>query len=774
MTLAITIVLVTVPFIEVMFGTRTAIWGDVRAYITRDLETWANIRHGESPFWRNSVFSGFNALGAGQSATFYLPNILFAWLKPVVAFRWWFFLHLWMMAAGWHTWSWRRWRSPVGAVVSALSAVLTGFFVLHSMFLPYVAGLAYLPWMFLTADLIMERPRPIHSALLAAFVGAFSVLGLPMFLWLTLIPFGIVSLVQLLKPGTTLRSWIVLGSGLVLGVALGALQLIPQSVFSTGSYRQRLDHAGAFQLSAQYRHLLTTIAPSIMGGTNNWLIWKSPWLGGDLHHEVTGYLGVTFVGLALVGAWELRRNNFARAMIGVAVLGLVSALGGRTPVGLFMYRFLPYANHFRGWNRNQLWTTIAVSILAGAGARTLTKQPGRVAFRLILGASVLLSTLLLLPTVTDLGGAFVKGREGTLALVMPGLLLLALGCAALVSDRRRTIGLVLVVAVCFIDGAFFTISGQWRGEALSPSTAATAFRVSDGSIIPTSDAPGGIDRWVSDIADASKFWTKVEGRSGRAVNGYDPLIQVDYAKSVGDMAYNGYLRTSRFWTGGWLPDILRTTTLVVSSYSSLPSSAWRYRSESEFGKVFDYSPRLAEAYLVGAVDISTLDRIRSGILDPSTPLLSFAYVDLSTMKRSELASFSMLSSPGVSGVVTSGAMDDGGFGEWRVAASRPSLFVASYAWMKGWTASVDGRTAPVTRANAVVLGVPVPAGVHTVRLRFTPPGWRSGRDISVAAAFVLLLVLLIDTRRFARRFPRLGAWARGSSDVDREPTELSA
>ena len=53
--------------------------------------------------------------------------------------------------------------------------------------------------------------------------------------------------------------------------------------------------------------------------------------------------------------------------------------------------------------------------------------------------------------------------------------------------------------------------------------------------------------------------------------------------------------------------------------------------------------------------------------------------------------------------------------------------------------TVDGRPAPVVRADAAFLGVRLPAGSHRVRLEYHPRGVKEG--LGIAAAGILGLAL---------------------------------
>ena len=430
--LCVALVLVTLPFVEVLFGSRTLVFGDAApGFLPRWVAAWTDIRHGLSPFWWPNIVGGLNTLGAGQSGIFYLPNAIFGLVAPVLAYRLWFFLHLWLMVAGWYAWSWRRWRSVPGAIVSALAGTINGYLAVMLLFVPWAAELMLLPWMFLTLDLLMESKRVRYVALLGFLVGAMVTLE-PQFLWITLVALGICAAFTLLRRGIGFGPWLRLGSALLLGAGLGAAQLLPVMQFSQTSIRPRLTETAAFEYSTDWSHLLTLLLPN---------------RGGPATYFALDYLGLTFVVLALIGVSRLGRNRFSLAMVTIAALGVLSSLGGRTFVGHFMFTFVPYANRFRSWNMNLVWINIAVAILAGAGVREVLRMPRRWAIRLTVVAAGLLVVMLLLPAIVEMGGALhpLRGAAGRFT---PPLLLFALAGSVMAMTRFRVVGIAALIAVC--------------------------------------------------------------------------------------------------------------------------------------------------------------------------------------------------------------------------------------------------------------------------------------------------------------------------------------
>ncbi|MCC6957387.1 MAG: YfhO family protein, partial [Anaerolineales bacterium] len=67
-------------------------------------------------------------------------------------------------------------------------------------------------------------------------------------------------------------------------------------------------------------------------------------------------------------------------------------------------------------------------------------------------------------------------------------------------------------------------------------------------------------------------------------------------------------------------------------------------------------------------------------------------------------------------------------------------------WYPGWTARLDGAPAPLARANYLFQAVPVPAGQHTLELRYRPLSFYGGAALSLAG-LALLWVVWKRTRR---------------------------
>lgn len=85
----------------------------------------------------------------------------------------------------------------------------------------------------------------------------------------------------------------------------------------------------------------------------------------------------------------------------------------------------------------------------------------------------------------------------------------------------------------------------------------------------------------------------------------------------------------------------------------------------------------------------------------------------------------------------------------------PALLRLADLWYPDWTATVDGKPAPVIKADYLLRAVPVPAGEHEVVFRFRSPAVRRGMILSLSSLALILATLAVATwrRRGGRQGP---------------------
>jgi uncharacterized membrane protein YfhO len=80
----------------------------------------------------------------------------------------------------------------------------------------------------------------------------------------------------------------------------------------------------------------------------------------------------------------------------------------------------------------------------------------------------------------------------------------------------------------------------------------------------------------------------------------------------------------------------------------------------------------------------------------------------------------------------------------EVDSPAPAIVLVRTTFHRNWRASVDGHTAPVLAADYVDVGIPVPAGRHTIALTYHDPWVGAGLfGSAITLAFVLCAALVL-------------------------------
>ncbi len=84
----------------------------------------------------------------------------------------------------------------------------------------------------------------------------------------------------------------------------------------------------------------------------------------------------------------------------------------------------------------------------------------------------------------------------------------------------------------------------------------------------------------------------------------------------------------------------------------------------------------------------------------------------------------------------------------RIQLTAPSacLAVIAESYYPFWRAEIDGQPAKVVRVSCGLMGVPVPAGTHTILLRYQPPRAYAVAAVVSIVAFLVGLGLAVRNR----------------------------
>lgn len=94
-------------------------------------------------------------------------------------------------------------------------------------------------------------------------------------------------------------------------------------------------------------------------------------------------------------------------------------------------------------------------------------------------------------------------------------------------------------------------------------------------------------------------------------------------------------------------------------------------------------------------------------------------------------------------------LNDSGGGVFDLTIDAPTsgLLVIAETWTPGWSAQVDGRSAPVERAFGALIGIRLEAGWHQIRVTFDQPAFLFGVIIALGVHIGVGLLLIVGAIR---------------------------
>jgi Bacterial membrane protein YfhO len=697
------------------------------------------------PLWNPRVYTGVPFVAAGEAAVFYplqFPFFLFSIERGIGVVMW---LH--SAVALLTTYAFCRLSlgtSRAGAAAGALVYVLNGYALVHIGFLNFIYLAPWVPLVFLAVERAMARNLAwILVGSLA--VGLTFLAGQPQELFYALMfaPLWIVAVwARTWSRGAVLRGLLALAASVAGGLALGAVQVLPQSELIAQTGR-----ANGFRF-----------ADSAYGALPGELAWKAllpdfgRWYGG----EYAAWIGV--VGLLLVAAGLVALARRGRAVelacwVVTAVVSYVLAFGSATPLYRIAYDVVPRLDTFRFPVRFVFVTMLACGALAAYGVDVLVGRARRardgLRFGPVLAAAAFLVFVALLTTgvVQDVIDEWEHHRLLAVASTV------AVGLAALGVALARTriaptsVGAAVLVGALALE--LFAISAwlEWNQEGpadfYSRPRALPAYIAAHGGgrLVPAVIADGtwisAAERGDDDTPLLTSHVSSIMGFTG----GWPPRwiepirdtivagLQRDDPARISNMALLRLLDARWIIAPASLPNLASSRDVEAVAHDG---SLALYRLNGPL--------RRARAYC-GATFVSDFARARDTMLSPRLTTDTLAIEAQGRTSPSRECGRATIAHQSLDRVSLKVNLPQNG---WLLLAD---------TWYPGWHADVDGRRVEVERADAFFRAVRVPAGTHDVQFRYEPSSYRRGALISVGSWVAWLLVAagllarLVVTRR---------------------------
>ncbi|MGC8797453.1 MAG: hypothetical protein ACP5PK_02130 [candidate division WOR-3 bacterium] len=732
---------VTVYFWNILSG-NNYLWEDILyQYYPFHYFLFSKLRTLTLPIWNPYMFAGMPFLADIQTQVFYPLNWLFAflstanqqWVYWLVEFK--CILHILLGAVGFYLLMRELKTSPLGSIISALTFALSGFMVMHIIHLTLISTFAWFPLIVLFFYRTLFN-RKISDALLAGIMLGFANLaGHPQITLHMVYALGLLFVLYLLFNWSTEHQFIITNHlplfilMIVTGFALAACAYLPAYRYSRYTVRELMTYAESAETSLPPSFLLTMFIPKFFGsitgsGTDTVQFWGAP--AAYAYWETASYLGIAPILLALIGIIGSRHKLRWHFAI-LALVALLLALGGYTPLYRLVFEILPGFNRFRIPARFIGMFTVAVAFFAGLGTDTLLQGRARMRQVLLpglclLGYGVIILLLLLTGVLTKIFTGLSESRNLTNALNQ-SLLFLGLTAGALLSgwltikyQRNGPLFVALLTAITFAD--LYQFGHRFNLGSVRPDDFYPRRPFIEQLIRESQQSPFRIN------ARAGQYMIlqRNEGLLWQLelLEGYTPLKLTDYVTFDIPRSRKNDLLNVRYQIA---VDSFNQTLRLELNPHALPR-VWLADSWVIIPDRQEILKLLAE---------TDFDYIRIALLEKNPGLI--------TASDSRPA-----------GSVTIIARNND---QLKIQAdlTRPAVLMVSEIYYPEWRATLDGKPVEILRADYCLRAVALPAGRHMVNFYYDRGLINIGITISLLTLVTGILMLLITSRLRSKGLP---------------------
>ena len=751
--LALAVVYVPIFFGRIVFFRDIAHWIFPARIFVRE-----SLLRAELPAWNPLQGLGFPALSNPLYGVFYPPNWLFLLVGPDWAaslITWQDFAHLLWGSAG-VFWLARRFRAtPVSAMVAALAWALSGYVTSQ-----WTAGLrlhaaAWMPWAAVGQLALLDSLRAGSrrwrlGVVKAALPTAFALLMGELFLAMMGVGFALALLAaaQVLERRADpalprfSRRWIgAVALALLLASGVSAVVLVPARAHMSASDRAApLSRAEAEVHSLHPLRFIEFVAPGSMGDAYGEYP-ASRWVGeasaDGLPLSYSVYVGASVLALAL--AAFRRKRPLVLVLTGLSGFALLLALGKHLPVhAAFRWIAFPFS-FMRSPEKFVILAAIGLALLAGEGSRRILagrEQPWRrtaILLALIVGFGIASPFIFPFPW----SGYMVHGlRNGAMAV------LAVLGIQILAARGSRLAPVLLVATVAFdLAAACWPLQGFVpRALAVDKPRAAQvvladrAGRAEPPRLFRSEAVTGTVMAWTQASNHAQGEARLLQTLVTNTANPWGIAMMPGYDAAIPH-------RLVSAWAAGQA-DRLAALRLFSVDYAVLPVGDPRAPREQRAGlqpladplpgaRLYRVTDSLPRVFLAAHAEVLPDPTALARLYEPAVVAGESVWLAPDPNARA------LPAPPGRAGTCRLES-----FGNRRLEAScaggQPALAVFDEQYDQGWSAMVDGKPAPVLRANLNMRALVLAPGAHHIAMKYSPPGLRAGAVLTLLSVLALL------------------------------------
>lgn len=763
-------------FLPIILSGRALFWGvPSLQFIPWKVYALESLKQGILPLWNSLNGMGAPLIANYQLAFFYPPNwplflVYFlggvswmAWAQTIVAA-----LHLVWAGVGMIKLLQKLELSEASQAISGVSFALSGYLVSRTGFFSLVWAASWLPWILYFACkfvIPIKNDELVHSA--RTELNGKAPLNIEesfssriMFCF----PLSVCLTFQLLAGHAQvtyysllfLTAWVCFSGylqnglkGIIKGLGyemlavifaflLSAIQLLPTAEYLTQSQRSTfVNYDTAMTYSFWPWRFLTLLAPNLFGspGTGDYWGYANYW-------EDAVYIGLLPIILAFtVFIKALKKNKTSvwqhRSLVIFlwfsVIISFFLALGKNTPIFPFLYRYIPTFNMFQAPTRFTVIGEFSLALLAGIGLENITEPAGKGLYWLRLsvmgGAAITIGAFLTWHFLPDIKSTFVFAAaltglwgvaSGFLVLNFPGngkgiklwgyFAIILVTLDLLVANWKQNPS---------IDSAFYADTTDQIAQLKSIlSNHRTYLSLSDEYKLK-------YERFLKfNSFSLKEDWIDIRSvnlanlnilENISTVNNFDPLLPARYEKwmiYIDDLNDQEEIAWLQMMDVGVIEKIDSSPEMGI--IFTLLNGATRYRwfpCAIHVGSETEAWEKLKQNMVLNNNESVVWEDGSSGSDQDCNP----ANIEYTVLLDSSQKIVIQIQTP-----------QDG-------------YFVLSETWYPGWSATLDGKSTAIVKANYLFQGVKLQSGIHTLEFSYNPLSFRIGSFISVI--FILSMIL---------------------------------
>ncbi len=700
---------------------------------------------------------------------------LFAFLINSPDVGWVLFYYL-LLGIGVYWFVFDKLKNKIGALVAALGVMHSTFIIIlvivgHMTKVPVIA---FFPFIFLILERLREKFNLVLSLVLIVLIHFMLLPGHIQMIFYCYFAFLLYYTFFFIRTLIKKESWQgVIRSGLVLTAATGlafamtgdqylstleyskysmrgADPIVPSAQAQTkGATNGGLDYDYATQWSFPPGEMLTFLIPSAYGfgvgvpyqgpETNNQIAKLPLYFGSQPWTDAPQYMGVVILILAGIGFWKYRKDPFVQYSGILVFVSLLISFGKEFSL-LYdpMFNYFPMFNKFRIPSMMLILVQLIIPVIAGYGVAGLmderekkNPQGQKIFLYTLAGLGVLLVLSMIAKDVLlFVYEIFVPNAQGLLAAKFGDNASIVYKIVTGMISNEIMVGLLLLVAAL---GGFYLYQIQKLKTSMLTAVIvvivlADLWRVNSKPMDPQphkdSQALFNTPDYVNFIKQDTSQFRVLEFEQGQPP--YNNTLA--YWRIQSAYGYQGAKMRQiqdMFDVAGLGNPIVWGLMNVKYILSDRPDSNQVLQPiYASNGKYVLYNRgALPRAFFVRryevAKGIDILNKIKDMSFDPRDVAFFMDDPKLSIDAPLE----------GVAASYTHFGIQDIGL---NVTATGNNLLFLSESWYpEGWKAYIDGQETPIHRINYMFRGVVVPAGQHSLTMKFEPSGFYLGKTLSL-------------------------------------------